>query len=391
MSLARVLALLASSAIAIGAAVYVLTGRGPIDLAFHRVEPTDYARAQERLAALRPEARRGASGLLRLPLDEETVRAVLPLRGKRRRYEPFSYFTWKPDLIWTRKWEEHPDGAYPIRTNGLGFRHDGEVHADADFFVVVAGDSHMGGVCANAESLAGRLASGLRARHPDRSIEVLNTAHGAYTFYNYLGVLERLLELGMAPDLFLIVVYGGNDFLGGVHLWHLFEGTSRPARVSGGDALVAEVAERYPSAFGQCLNQIESFATRGETKLALKVADTVTREIANVCAREGIELLVAYLPSPHELPDQAPQAEIEEAAAALGLSRGDLEQAAEVGDAYLGGLKGIDVADLRGPFREHSGALYWSRDLHLNLAGHDWAARSLLPLTESVAERFLRR
>ena len=57
--------------------------------------------------------------------------------------------------------------------------------------------------------------------------EVLNAAVTGHTFHNYLGVLERMLNLGLDPDLMIVVTYGGNDFLD-VYLWHFFAGTRRP-------------------------------------------------------------------------------------------------------------------------------------------------------------------
>jgi hypothetical protein len=96
--------------------------------------------------------------------------------------------------------------------------------------ILVTGDSHTDGVCNNSESFTNLLEAELSAAHPGEAIEALNAGKGAYSFYNYLGVLERLLPL--RPDVFVVAVYGGNDFVESLALRHTFEHGAPPTRAS---------------------------------------------------------------------------------------------------------------------------------------------------------------
>ncbi|MDP6740382.1 MAG: hypothetical protein QF404_10275, partial [Planctomycetota bacterium] len=163
-------------------------------------------------------------------------------------------------------------------------------------------------MCANAECFHSQLEGRLAATRPERSVEVINGSNGAYSFYHYLGVLERMLELGIRPDLFVMVAYGGNDFLG-VFLWHFFHATLRPMNSKVDLARRDATAKEHPQALGQALNAADYFRRGGpqEVKAALRMAREVTREVQRLCAEEGIELLVIYLPSPTEMPEHADQ------------------------------------------------------------------------------------
>ena len=66
------------------------------------------------------------------------------------------------------------------------------------------------GACSTHESFPNRLEARLRVRDAQRSVEVWNAGCSNYSLYNYLGTLERLAHL--APDVFVVVVHGGNDF-----------------------------------------------------------------------------------------------------------------------------------------------------------------------------------
>ncbi|MDP6764328.1 MAG: SGNH/GDSL hydrolase family protein [Planctomycetota bacterium] len=312
--------------------------------------------------------------LRRTPLDEETVRRIMPLKGKTRVYDPFSYFRHAAGLSSERKWAEHPRGRFSVVTNSLGLRQDDELaEAKPDLRVLVVGDSHMTGVCSNAECFPAQLEDRLAANEPGRSVEVVNGSHGAYAFYHYLGVLERMLDLGYLPDVFVVVVYGGNDFLA-TFMWHLFGGTQRPRHTREELRRKEECKQLHPQGLGQALNAAEYFRRGGEEEVetALRMARAVMAEIRRLCRQQGTELVAVYLPSPSELPDHADQTRIEGAREVLGLSLEDLAVIGTMGDRFLADLRGAGypTIDLRETFRGSTTELYWRRDLHLNLAGH---------------------
>lgn len=364
---------------ALTAGVLLLTGNEAPVLRFFRVNEHEYARAS-RLAA----ARLGP-GEVRVPLDEATVRIIQPLTGLRV-YEPHCYFHYRPSLTRKKKWSEHPAGEISMDTNSLGLRQDDEVAQVApDLRVLVVGDSHLTGVCSNDETFAARLQARLAPGRPDRSVEVLNGAHGAYSFFHYLGVLERMLALGIEPDLFLVVVYGGNDHLG-LNLWHFFQGTE-PGPLAIEDQRARDLcADEHPAATGQVLNAAQYFARReGEEEVAHAMASRLMQEIADTCEDRDIGLLVGYLPAPTEVPGQAWLGNVHRGQEVIGVSDAEVARLGVMGDRLLRDLAraGLTTFDLRPPFRAHRGDLYWHKDLHLNVAGHDLAAQIAAPLVEA--------
>jgi lysophospholipase L1-like esterase len=329
-------------------------------------------------------AGRVAEGGFRTPLDEETVREIMPVRGMRL-YDPYCYFRYKPHRDQHQRWSEHPDGGFRVYTNSIGLRQDEEVATvKPDLRVLVAGDSHTTGVCSNAETFAAQLEDRLAAAVPTRSVEVLNGSHGAYSFFHYLGVLERMLALDMRPDLFVVVVYGGNDFRA-VNLWHFFQGTKAPPLDRTEMDLRREAADRFTSAMGQVLSAAHHFAIRdGEVEIALRMSDRLMAETQRLCAAEGIGLLVVYLPAPTEVPEQAVLTKVEKCREFMGLEPEDLARLGVMADRLLDQLEAhqVPAIDLRSSFREHEGLLYWKADLHLNLDGHIAAADVVAPWVE---------
>lgn len=329
--------------------------------------------------------------LRRTPLDEEEVRALMPLDKPRRQWDPYSYFRSRPYIQITRRWAEYPDGRFQMRTNSLGLRMDDEpAESRPDLRVLLVGDSHMAGVCTNADCAAGRLEAILARADEERSVEVLNGSEGAYTFYHYLGVLERMIALDITPDVLVVVVYGGNDFLG-VFLWHVFNGTPRLKRTPEHLARMRKVAEAHSPALGQVVNAADYFTRGGQAEIAnaLTMAEQATDEIARLCAEHGIRPVIAYLPAPHEVPGAADLTHVDAAIEGLGLDRSALDLVGSLGDAYLDRVRaqGIPTIDLRDTFRDAERELYWRADLHLNLVGHALVAEALAPAVEAAWRR----
>lgn len=351
----------------------------PEVLTFVHIDPEVF---EETSAAVSKQV---AEGQFRKLLDEETVRKIMPLSGDRV-YDPHCYFRYKSGRDVYRKWKAHPEGGFHVTTNSLGLRQDGELAAVApDLRILLAGDSHTTGVCSNAETLAAQLEDRLAAQDPERSVEVVNGSHGAYSFFHYLGVLERMLALDIRPDLFVVVVYGGNDFRA-VNLWHLFQGTkAKPKLTAEVQQLRRTAAKKHSAAMGQVLSAAHHFAMReSEVELAMVMADTVMGEMQRICAAEDIGLLVVYLPPPTDVPGQAELEKVERGREFLGLEPADLARLSEMGDLLLDQLdaRAIPRIDLREAFREQEGLLYWQVDLHLNLEGQALGADVVAPWVE---------
>ena len=218
---------------------------------------------------------------------------------------------------------------------------------------------------------------------------MLNAASGGYSLYHYLGTLERFLDLGLAPDAFVMVVYGGNDFAALPLLWHLYSGTKRPRADRERLRRKRELLDDFRPEFGQCLNAVELFHSRpGELQVAFDAATAVTAEVERVCRQRGIGLLVVYLPAPTEVPQRAELERLEAALDGLGLGPEALAVVPELANRYLAACSeaGIEVLDLRPAFAAADGLLYWVADLHLNLRGHELVARELLERASTWAE-----
>jgi len=340
--------------------------------------------APVRRLAAEEEAR---GGLCRAPLSEELVRKILPLRGPNRVYDPYAWFVSRGGIERLRRWHEHAAGEFWIRTNSLGMRSDREPSASrAGARVLVAGDSHLAGVCANEETFAARLEARLAELDGGATaggIEVWNGAEGAYGFYQYLGTLERMLALDLVPDVLVLGVYAGNDFLD-VWLRHFFHGTRSPSKTRAQREALERAAEREPGATGQVVNAAEWFARGGpdEVERALAMAREVTSEIRRVARERDIELVVLLLPAPSEVPNAADCARIDAARELLDLEVADIARIGTLADGYLAWLRaeGIEAVDLRPSFRSYAGGkLYWDEDLHLSVAGHELAAEVVAP------------
>jgi len=113
---------------------------------------------------------------------------------------------------------EHPQGSVTFRTNARGFRSDREYAVPKPgrtFRVLVTGDSHTDGVVDNADSFAPELERLLRmqaleAGH-DLAVEVVNGGTGYWGPTEYGAAFSVWADL--EPDLCVVVLYEGNDFL----------------------------------------------------------------------------------------------------------------------------------------------------------------------------------
>ena len=166
------------------------------------------------------------------PLDEKALHAFFPgVLGTHYRADDWTYMAYRPDRSFRRRFKEHPDGSIQIEVNSLGLREPDEVQpVKPDLRILVTGDSHVSGVVPHDENLVHLLGEALGAATPGRSVEALNAGLGGFNVYNYLGVLERFADL--KPDVFVVIVYGGNDFYDTARLERYFSGRGKFARGS---------------------------------------------------------------------------------------------------------------------------------------------------------------
>ena len=313
------------------------------------------------------------------PWPEELARQLFPIDDAAT-FDPWCGFRHASNLDMPQRLAEYPGGHFNRRTNSLGLREDAELPERApQLRILVTGDSHTDGVCANSEGFANLLEHALGLSIADAApVDVINAGKGGFSFCNYYGVLARFLELGLAPDVFVIAVYGGNDFEEILQVHYATHGGVRPpGKALYGSQIMA--AKRVSSpALAQGLISVKYFARQPEQKHVAVGSALEWLDRTNKLARSrGIEFVVVYLPSWFEAAAEIPP--MEELLKALELTRADLHSTTELADSLLAGLdaRGVQTLDLRAEFRAAGAAAYWKADLHISLVGQRIVAAAL--------------
>ncbi len=320
--------------------------------------------------------------LVRQPLDESQAARFFPVGS--HEYDPHTYFHLLPGQDEMRPMRDYPGGAWRLRTNSIGLREDHELAQQrSDIFVVVAGDSQTEGVCNNDASFSNLLEASLVRDHPDRSVEVLNTGCAAYSFYNYLGALEAYAD--RKPDVFVTAIFGGNDFMECLALYHFFHHTQPPPGNREEWAKVSAMLQAGEAAQAQWLASTGYFSRfPDQMDCALRAALEVTDEMKRQCAAMGTALIIVYIPSVFDLNDGEGAEEIAKAKEVLQLTGQDLDVGNRLGNRLVWALRerGTEVVDLRDEFEAEERPWYWS-DYHIDVKAHRRIAELLLPRVEA--------
>jgi len=316
-----------------------------------------------------------------------------PIQRERYVYDEVCNFRFRANKRVDVVFEEHPAGGYSVGTNSAGFLKDAELLVDPELRVLVTGDSHTAGVCDNSENLTAVLEASLREQHAGRAIEVLNAGCGFYTFYQYLGVLERCLVL--EPDVFVVVVFGGNDFLEVCRLRHYFQRTERQKPDLDYWSRLKAFHRAVDGAgpwMSQGLSQLFYFAEMPEEeRLALEATELAVKEIVELCRANDITPVFAYVPPMWDVQLERYDPEFPRLREEIGLGERGLAGAEPCAQVLSRVLDDLDVplADLRPAFRAADEKLYWDTDQHINVRAHALVAESLMPLVEPAARAVL--
>ena len=325
--------------------------------------------------------------LRREPLDEETALRFFPaIRGRGHVYDRYSYFRPTGNRRFRIDWPEHPEGGWEMHLNSQGMRRYEDVREQApDLRIAIAGDSHTAGKVPIEESFATLVERHLSSAHPSKSVESLNFGVGGAHVYYYLGLLERI-EATLAPDVFVTVVYGGNDFAGSMALSWYFdrrrpEGTGMypPKKLN-------PMVRANSKEFAQEFRQVAFFLDYpSEVQTAIDVAVGVSAETYRICESAGIQAVFVYLPPPSVQPRcfedvNKPILEL------LDAPPSSILVSDRIADVWLSFLesKGMTSLDLRDRFRASEECLYWQTDHHLNTQGHRIVAEELTPILEDL-------
>ena len=255
---------------------------------------------------------------------------------------------------------QNPEGGWRFRTNSLGMRCETEpLESKPSLRVVVTGDSHTEGVCSNFENLSNQLALRLRAAGIGDA-EVLNSGGGGYDFYNYVGVVRARAEL--QPDLYVVIVFGGNDFQGSMGLQRFFHGRGEIKNQPWDSREMLAKHKNAKGVLAQELFQAFYFMNNpSEEEIALRTAISACMEMTRTAAEVGARVLFVYLP-----PSLAGQPELladvrDATIADLGLPPDCIEISNRLADQWLEALREreLPVLDLRPAFAGAEEDLYW--------------------------------
>ena len=279
----------------------------------------------------------------------------------------------RPDTVRTMTWPEHELGEVVLRTNNLGFRRDTAtdlVKEPGIVRILITGDSHTDGVAFNSESVAARLENLLEDAHPGGTYEVLNGGTGHYGPQNYLGFLQRFINLDL--DHFIMVIFTGNDFLDAVAgAWargqiHIPE---RPATYMERLATANEIAA---AAVSQGFNQLLFFRTFPDlVDPAVEITVDACERANALCSEMGIGFTVVLLPSLHDVEPERADDTFSRIAASLELDPGDALNRQLAGNlAHDLRSQGIAVIEPLDQMVRSNDALFWLLDHHLAVRGH---------------------
>ncbi len=332
-----------------------------------------------------------ASALVREPFDEETARTTLfrlLQYSNKYHFDPVAHVWQHASLEQRQPFPEHPEGGWTTRTNALGFRKDQELRESSpDVRILVAGDSHVAGMVPNSESFPNVLEALLTEADPTRTFEGLNAGIGGTAPYSYLGILERHKD-ALAPDVFIVTLYGGNDFKGILSLHRYFNRLPSPTfGPHGGSRLVKSLPGT--GLLGQQLLQVAHFLDNPHDEpVSAATVNAVTAEMQRQCEEAGIQLVCVYLPPAHDVQPRLFEEQMVAALEVAKLPREGLAISERLADSWLAFLaeRGIVHVDLRPALRAVDEPCYWLSDLHLNTRGHRVLAEALVPLVRTVRQ-----
>jgi hypothetical protein len=280
------------------------------------------------------------------------------------------------------KWPEHPLGKIVMKTNNLGFRCDESTaikKPEGTARILITGDSHTDGVIYNSESVAARLEELLKHQQPGKDFEALNAGNGYFGPQNFLGVYQKFSSL--VPDIFIVVIYTGNDFLDAIRIESENGRLSVPERSDSYYENLWKVDKLYSGFTGQFLNQVKFFKSYPQfTDTAMKIMKNNLEKINILCKENNSRFLVVLLPSKIDTELQTDSTRIAEVFRIMNYDQQDIIQNYKMTENLATWLteKQILFVDLFPPFKSSDQELFWKADYHVNHLGHEEMAKQIM-------------
>lgn len=355
------------------------------------VELRDYSEAFARLLAER-QGDAPPEGQLYEPADKAELIEFLRQRGELTERDRESRGVVPDPVLFVRRepffrrTEELPDGSgrlWTLTTNSLGMRGP-EPLENPDLRLLVTGDSHTDGVCDDDRTFTAILGRRLAAARGLR-VDALNAGLAGYNPYHYLAVLERWAD-ELEPDVFVAVVFGGNDFSGLAKYQRFF--THRgPFRTGYTIRELKRAGVDVHGYRGQGLISLGFFlANPDEEEVAARTLCDISAEMRRLCDERGIALVLAYLPEPMQGQPHLFADVVQGVRRAWRMNEEPYAYLDRMADTWLAWLEqeGIAHLDLRPAFRACQEPLYWPGDKHLDHRGHELVARRLEPVVAAA-------
>ena len=324
-----------------------------------------------------PSTELGRAGVI----DERAATRLFELQriGKEYAYDPVALLVMRPNLRMEWPWPEAEGGKLTMRTNALGLREDEPTLAEKPGLrILVAGDSHTCGLIDNPKTFANRLEARLRTLPGREALEVLNAGVGFTGPACYRGMLEK--QLGLRPDVFVAVLYTGNDFFDALRMQLLLDGRNPSWGEEAYRTRLTRAFELAEAAASQGYNQAFRFKHfPAEPEPALAAAIESFLRMQERCAEVGIQFLAVVLPTKMDVEPEDDSALQEAARKVLELTPEEAALNRTLGRRFA---EAMSVAGVRclDPLEAMRGAphpLYWRRDYHLGDAGHALLAELL--------------
>ncbi|MBU0547566.1 MAG: SGNH/GDSL hydrolase family protein, partial [Candidatus Omnitrophica bacterium] len=242
--------------------------------------------------------------------------------------------------------------------------------------VLVTGDSQVDGTVNNNESFPHVLESKLNSGSQTTKFEFLNGGVGSYGPDQYFLFLNKYLFLD--PDIYIICIYTGNDFMDSARILEDKNGLN-------------ERPEEYFSSLRNCLmlsngainqvaNQIYYFKTFPQMReKSVKHALELIIKIDNYCKQHNIDFILVFLPTKADVEWQSDGDVLEKVKNCLALSESDLKINRELTQTLIQGVlrNNISFIDFYDPMKNKNVEFYWKKDYHLNNRAHSFIAEKI--------------
>jgi hypothetical protein len=288
----------------------------------------------------------------------------------------------KPLVTRDIKWPEHPLGKIIMKTNNMGFRNDestGKTKNPGTKRIIITGDSHTDGVIYNSESVAARLKEMLMEKYPEQYFEALNAGVGYFGPQNYFGVCRKFEFL--KPDIFVVIIYTGNDFLDGIRIASENGWLSVPPRSDRYYEDLWKVDNLYSGFTGQLVNQVKFFKSYPQySDTARMIMKDNLKKINNLCAKNNTRFLVMLLPSKIDTEPQTDSTRISEVFRIMNYDKQDIIENYKMTKELAVWLTEMQIpfVDMFPSFKSSEQELFWKADYHVNHLGHEEMAKQMM-------------